>query len=158
MAKNKNKKIIGKSPVSTNLEKIKQVRASVQNKDNLESIYAYHPVWRLQHLDLEHSKWGWKKITGKDFDDILEKLRKYETMTWGAIYNDKKRDHDVDINKLIKEAKKRLEELGLDDTDHLLRLRLEGRKRIWGIRDRYIFKILWWDPEHTVCISKKKHT
>lgn len=45
-----------------------------------------------------------------------------------------------------------------DDLDQLFSLRLTVRKRVWGIKEGNIFWILWWDPEHEVCKSHKKHT
>ncbi len=33
-----------------------------------------------------------------------------------------------------------------------------GKQRIWGIKDRNILKVLWWDPDHEVCPSLKKYT
>ena len=63
------------------------------------------------------------------------------------------RDHHVTIEQLVPEARTRLEELELDDIGQLYRLRLRGAQRVWGILEGYIFKILWWDPDHTICPS-----
>ena len=35
----------------------------------------------------------------------------------------------------------------------LFSVRLTGRIRLWGLRDVSILRVLWWDPEHTVCPS-----
>jgi len=48
--------------------------------------------------------------------------------------------------------------LELDDTTELYELHISGLKRVWGLRHEPAFWPLWWDPEHTVCPSKKKHT
>jgi len=37
-------------------------------------------------------------------------------------------------------------------------IRLSGKKRVWGIREGRLFSLVWWDPEHTVGPSEKKHT
>ena len=76
-------------------------------------------------------------------------------MTWADV---KKRDHPIERNKIITEAQQRLEELQRDDVDELWRLRFTGQQRLWGIRNQRVFRILWWDPEHKICPTTKKHT
>jgi hypothetical protein len=78
-------------------------------------------------------------------------------MTWGAIESNRKKNHSVEVGSLCKEAQERIHELKLG-VDELFRFRLTGKQRLWGIRDRERFKILWWDPDHEVCPSTKKHT
>ena len=77
-------------------------------------------------------------------------------MTWKAIGTNG--SHPVALNDLDKTARDRLAELNLDDIDHLYSLRLSGTERVWGILDRSILKVLWWDPDHQVCPAAKKHT
>ena len=48
--------------------------------------------------------------------------------------------------------------LQLDDNETLISLRLKGRQRVWGIRILSVLNLLWWDPEHEVFHSEKKHT
>jgi hypothetical protein len=92
------------------------------------------------------------------FRKALSRLAQLETMTWNAILSDKHNNHYVSPDTLCSEAQARLSELQLDGTDNLVSLRIEGKPRIWGIRDRGVFRVIWWDPEHTVCPSHKKHT
>lgn len=66
--------------------------------------------------------------------------------------------HNIEVNQIVKDAQRRLEEIRQADVDELFSLRLSGKERIWGIVDRNIFKILWWDPKHEICPSAKKHT
>ncbi|RKZ46349.1 MAG: hypothetical protein DRR00_24365, partial [Candidatus Parabeggiatoa sp. nov. 3] len=67
--------------------------------------------------------------------------------------------HAVDIqNTPNPEVLKRLAEIHQDDIDELFSLRLSGKERLWGILDNHILKILWWDANHDVWPSKKKHT
>ena len=80
-------------------------------------------------------------------------MREWETMTWNEISG--KRDHAIGIDSLSPEAKKRLIEIELDDIDGIFSLHLGGKKRLIGIRDRNIFRVLWWDKEHKVCQSTK---
>ncbi len=92
------------------------------------------------------------------FRDVADLLREYSHRTWGEIEQNRHRDHAIEIHHLIPEAQRRLQELRLDDCGPLWRFRFDGLRRIWGIRDRHIFRILWWDPQHKVCPSTLKHT
>ena len=88
---------------------------------------------------------------------MFPKLKNYESMTWGSIAQNQHHNHSVEVSKLDKRARKRLEELGVE-VDELFRFRLNGTQRVWGIRDREVFYILWWDPNHEICPSSKKNT
>jgi hypothetical protein len=98
--------------------------------------------------------WHDDNYTEETFREVSHLLKNYSNRTWGQIEQDRKRDHTVDISRLSKEAKKRLETLKLDDCGPLWRFRFSGRKRIWGIRERRYFQVLWWDPQHKVCPTK----
>lgn len=101
---------------------------------------------------------GWNALKGQGifWQEIFPKLRDFESMTWHEVEGD--RHHAISIDRLSKEARVRLEELNLDDIDEIFSLALTGRSRMLGIRDRNVFRVLWWDPDHKVCPSKKKHT
>jgi len=114
-------------------------------------------VWVFSALD-ENGPWGRSKLSGFSiWDDILPKIQNFETMTWSEIESNKHLNHSVGVDSLCKEARERIFYLKLG-VDELFRFRLTGKQRLWGIRDRERFKILWWDPEHEVCPSTKKHT
>lgn len=60
---------------------------------------------------------------------------------------------------LSRAAVERLTDLHLEEfVDNLYSLRLNNTHRIIGIRDRQVFQILWWDPDHKVCPSAPKNT
>ena len=40
----------------------------------------------------------------------------------------------------------------------LVSLRLSGKQRIYGIQDRGVLLLLWWDPDHKIYPVKKKGT
>ena len=102
--------------------------------------------------------WGWLKIQLKDtLVEIVEKLKNFESMTWGEIDRSNK-SHPIPSNKISREAQKRLIENELDDLENLYSIRLSGRGRIWGKRENEAFYIIWWDPNHTVYKVQKKHT
>ncbi|MEE9403365.1 MAG: hypothetical protein V3V20_00600 [Algisphaera sp.] len=99
------------------------------------------------------------KTEGQDcFYDISSKLKSFEQNGWNDLIQNKKSHHPIELHKLAKPAQKRLEELSFDDLDSLFSLRLSGTQRLFGIRSNHLFYALWWDPNHQVCPSKKKHT
>jgi len=116
-------------------------------------------AWRFSIVDL-YGPWGWKSKAGKDWwSKIFPKLKDLESMTWAAIMDasgGKSRGHGnnshfVPVSKLAKQAKERLKEIGQEDLSDLFSLRLDGKTRIYGIRDGRALKLLWYDPSHTVC-------
>ena len=102
--------------------------------------------WQFSIMDMSGSL-SCKNIGYNDWILILNKMREWETMTWYEILG--KRDHAINIEKLSLEAQKRLIELELDDIDEIISLHLDGKKRLIGIRDRNIFRVLWWDKDKT---------
>lgn len=111
--------------------------------------------WQFSLMDLSGS-FSCRDITHDEWILILSKMRLWETMTWNEIEG--KRDHSISVDSLSSDARKRLIEIQLDDIDEIFSLHIDGKKRLLGIRDRNIFKVLWWDREHKVCPSVKKHT
>ena len=112
-------------------------------------------LWSVSILDFQ-GRWGWANV-GRDTisNDILPKLRNFESMTWGEI-NHTKTGHPIYTKRIVAEAQKRLTELGLDDHDVLFRLELNGLQRIWGVRVRQVLCLLWWDPNHEIYPCFKK--
>lgn len=99
---------------------------------------------------------GWHLIDGKLLLEIRDKLRNFESMTWGEIMG--RESHLVPTKSLCKKAIERLAELNLDELEELFSLRLSGRERVWGVLEHNVLTLLWWDPDHEVCPSLKKHT
>lgn len=116
------------------------------------------PAWKFSLFDPEgpfgdgHDKLDRSTVV----DEILPKLRSFESMTWTQIMQSG--SHPISCDRLCKEAKDRLEARSLDDNDEVFSLRLSGRNRIFGIRQTDCLQILWWDPDHKVCPSQLKHT
>lgn len=113
-------------------------------------------VWKMSKID-DNSPWGWNHITCSDFlKNIWDKMRNFETMTWIDILG---RDHhEIPVSNIIRQAQKRLEELGHDDEDTLVSFHITGRQRIWAIRSGEDAFLLWWDPNHEICPSHLRHT
>lgn len=112
------------------------------------------PSWRFSTVDLG-GPFAWPKGDGLELK-ILDKLHKFDSMVWTEIEGPD--HHAIDVEKLSKDAAKRLAEINQDDIAEVFSFHFSGKPRIIGIRDRDVVKLLWWDPEHQVCPSHKKHT
>lgn len=57
-------------------------------------------------------------------------------------------------------ATDRLIDLGYDDQDDIARLRINGKRRLYGFLPGGgpDFYVLWWDPLHEIWPSTKRHT
>lgn len=113
-------------------------------------------AWRFNAVD----KAGPFPWTGLDdaveYKEVLEKLIGFECMPENELIS--AGCHSIPTENLCSEAQARLVELELDDLDGLFSFRLTGKKRVFAVvRSKYV-RILWYDPEHKVCPSKKKHT
>ncbi|HSX38101.1 MAG TPA: hypothetical protein VLE95_04640 [Chlamydiales bacterium] len=100
--------------------------------------------------------WGWDQFDPLQIKELLQKIFKNQKLTWQDLRNNG--SHFVNRSDLCPEAQKRLMQIKKDDLDQLFSLRITGRKRLWGIKEGNVLWLLWWDPEHTVCPSLKKHT
>lgn len=125
---------------------------------NPEFFYDLNPTWRVAQIEL-CDPFGWHILPIDQFSYVKEKLSNFESMTWRDILVDgRKFNHLIETDKLIKPARDRLEELGQNDLEEILSLRLSGKERVWGVLDRGSLNLLWWDPDHKICPSPKKHT
>ncbi len=141
-------------------KKNKKLKPLSKKKPRTDSTFEHpideKPAWRIGTLDLV-GQWGWQEIEKEFFfNKILPKIKNFETMLWNDILG--RNNHAVLVSQISREAQVRLEDLKLDDNESLISLRLTGTQRIWGIRIGNILQLLWWDPNHEVCPSEKKHT
>lgn len=102
---------------------------------------------------------GWHQLSLDELHRIRERLSRFETMTWAEILIEgKKQHHSIPVANLEKAAQDRLDAARIFQ-DELVSLHVTGRERIWGYRvEDGIFVLLWWDPQHAVCKSVRKHT
>ncbi|MCK5799656.1 MAG: hypothetical protein KAI47_20840 [Deltaproteobacteria bacterium] len=120
-----------------------------------------HPKWAFSLIDWDGP---WSPLgMGKDKPDnrgnvirkIIERLGNSEKTTWGDLKGSG--SHLVGVDKLIRRAQLRLEASKII-VDELFSLRLSNKERIWGVLERDTLAILWWDSNHEICPSTKKHT
>lgn len=137
-----------KPPLSTlSRPDSKSVRFSVDHRDE-------KPSWRFSTAD-RSGPFSWPNDQEKRIA-ILDKLHSFDSMRWSEIEGPD--HHAVPVDDLSPAARKRLAEIGQDDIDEVFSFHLGGRPRLICIRALNVAKVLWYDPKHAVCPSKKKHT
>ena len=128
-------------------------------KTSPDSFFCKKPTWKFEFFDKEL----WTPIG--HLDGIILKFSDLEKTTWAIIDGTPKsgnrttgsRNHFVNVEDLISDAQDRLVELHLNYSQ-IYSIALTGKKRLWGILEDGVFGILWYDPEHEICPSLKKHT
>ncbi|MCY3956656.1 MAG: hypothetical protein OXF47_11770 [Nitrospira sp.] len=137
----------------------KEVRANAEELERQESATI---AWKFSALD-DGGEWGWEGAAKEDWwEKIFTKLKSIDSMTWAELAratggrNNGNNHHFVQVKDLAKQAKDRLKEKNQEDVTQLFSLRLNARTRIYGIRDGRALKLLWYDPNHTVCPVTKK--
>ncbi|MDF3033758.1 MAG: hypothetical protein K0R76_712 [Alphaproteobacteria bacterium] len=113
-------------------------------------------AWRFSTAD-KNGQWAWPKLDiPGDYKEVLEKLYEFENYNIKQLLNTG--SHPIPIEDLSTNAQQRLKKIEKDDLDALYSFRIRGKERVWCIQSANIMKILWWDPNHEVCPSLKKHT
>jgi hypothetical protein len=97
--------------------------------------------WQIYILDFE-GPWGWENVDAKQLKYIHGKLAQFESMTWAEVSHPNTGCHPIKVTDICVEAQKRLAEINVNE-EELFSLRFSGKERLWGVRDRHIFKILW---------------
>lgn len=114
------------------------------------------PAWQFHRRDKAHELWGWDKLTHDDYLNILNQLCSLEGMTWNGIKQASggkaegrgTNHHSADVDGFSAVAKKRLQDLKLDDVDELFSLRLNNTLRLYAIKEGRVLKFIWYDPYH----------
>jgi hypothetical protein len=111
----------------------------------------HHPSWGISRVDLA-GNWSCEPLRGDPaaLALVFDRLRSFETQTWNEIETRSRNHHHyIERVRICPAAQQRLEELQID-ADQVFSLRFNNRVRLWGVREGAAFRILWWDPEHTV--------
>lgn len=153
MAKRKNKEL-----------KQKDARKGKELPKTRKSTDGCYPVWIFTEID-RAGKFAFN-VNREDFmhREVLDKVIHYSNMSWANIKmqthdNRKSKHHFIPFHELSKEAQDRLKQKDLtDDSDSIFSFAFQNRLRIVGIRKNEKFYVLWYDPNHEVCPSKKQHT
>lgn len=148
MAKHKNKK--PKAQFTLPQGKTPRVVERINNE-------SASPSWHFRIMDID-GPFCPTHMDRATMLDVRSKLSDLESMTWAEILSNRDHHHPIDIDRLAPEARARLAVIRQDDVEHVYSLRLTGKQRVIGIRDGPVLRLLWWDPDHQVCPSEKKHT
>jgi hypothetical protein len=86
---------------------------------------------------------------------LLRFLAEKDKLTWAQ-----SQAKTIPVEHICPDAQKRLRDIGREEEEQLYSFELTGRERLWGVRSQgsSVYQVLWWDPEHKVCPSNKKHT
>lgn len=127
----------------------KNARAEETPRDDLS------PEFRTDKMDLD-GQWGWKNFKSSDLQKFLEKLFELQKHTWQTLRENG--SHPIKIADINPDAQKRLRIIKQDDLEVLYSLKITSIIRVWGIKEKNILWLLWWDPEHEIYPSPLKHT
>lgn len=123
--------------------------------------------WCHSRSDNE-GNWSWgepRNWTDDEYkSDIYSCLSAQVNNSWNevekATYNGKKKYRKIlnkyqPVSSICKEAQLRwADQLDLSQFDELFRLRLGGKKRLWGIRVQHHFFLIWYERNHKICPIK----
>lgn len=144
--------------------KIKRIPNSFEiiQKEDPDSFYSLMPSWNFSSSDNESWSFEQESVGLLFWDEILPRLRNWEKCRWKDILSDKTHNHPIDVKKLNKCARARLSALHIE-AEAIYSLRLNGTHRIYGLINKGVFNILWFDTDHgdndtCVCRSYLKHT
>ena len=112
-------------------------------------------MFGLQLIDFADG-WGWAGIAATHLEAIVNRCKNWEAMKPSEVFGPGG-NKQIPTEKLSPAAQARLSELQLDDYE-IWQASLSGVQRIWGVRKGNIFYPIWWDPDHQICPSRKKHT
>ncbi len=151
---------MGKRKQAKKLQRESQ-KATIISQFSSENIV---PTWMFDKID-RNGKFAFD-IKRKDFDhyEFLDKMLSYATMTWSQLrkqtHDDgKSKHHYLEIDKLSKEARDRLTAMRLEEnSDQIFSIALRNKLRVVGLKDNDKFHILWYDPQHDIYPSTKRHT
>lgn len=130
----------------------KGVKTAKTNK-NPDGWRNLEPVWKFSKHDKSTTEFHIKK--GLDVE-LFEKLVDYEGYKWNDIITTSGgNNHFIQASSLNKEARSYCERFQIEE---VMSLRLTGKKRLFGTMSQNVFSIIWYDPEHKICPSIKKHT
>lgn len=120
-------------------------------------------TWSFRYVDMGFPFATKEELSSDVVEKILPALKHYSKHNWHevrAMTRQKgSRCHSLAADSLSSKAKERLKWLILDDSiDDLFSFTVDGRRRIIGIKSGAVCNILWYDPNHDVSPSAKKHT
>ena len=119
------------------------------------------PIWRFDKID-RSGKFAFD-LSRADFQhrEVLQKLMDYGNMTWDEIDkqqhdHNKSKHHYLSYESLSDAARERIKARQFEeDSDVIFSFALQNLLRIVGFRRDGEFSVIWYDPNHEFCPSKK---
>jgi hypothetical protein len=106
--------------------------------------------WGYRLIDLG-GKWGWRNLDSDHLDALRLGLRDIEGKKLHALLQTN-RIKRIPVQHMEPEARERLKTHGLEEAEELYEIRgLPKKWRVWGLMERAVFCLLWWDEFHTAC-------
>ena len=138
----------------------KTVPATATDDGAYKNEYVRWTAREIDHVNGESDGCRWD-LNASEAMELLKFLDELTNKTWGECEsetaNGQKRHHDHAITDLTRVAQDRLRQLD-ESEDRVFRFRLKGKCRLWGFRSGSLFRMLWYDPEHSVYPVSKRHT
>lgn len=117
-------------------------------KWNGETPYEGRPLaWRFGSHD-KGGPFSFTSVSPEKLAEIIQTFCGYETMNLEQMRL--KGCHDLETQKISKEALTRLQQIKLDDVERLYSFRVQQPERLWCWRRENVMLVLWWDPTHKV--------
>ena len=132
-------------------EDTKQPRSVIQ-PDHFQD----KPTWSFARCDMS-GPFGWDIASKENLIHVMKHLGDLEKSKLSEIFGERHRgNHQPRIDQLGEPAQDRLLKLKLAP-ERLASLRLTSAERIWAMRDydKPVLSLLWWDPTHSVFLSRK---
>jgi len=120
---------------------------------NIEDTYI---AWRFGTSD-SGGPFSCASLQPEECQRLWERLRAFEGMN-AAQLQAAGSLHPVPQRSMSRAAKNRLREIKLDDVDGLHSFHVTAACRFWCMKHLNIFCLLWWDRNHEVYPTPKKHT
>ncbi len=120
------------------------------------NIENYYISWRFSKADIG-GPYACNDFSHNDFQQLWERLRAFENMNTEQL-RDNGSFHPKPVDELTREQKERLQQIELDDIDEIYSFRITGKCRMWCIKYGSILLLLWWDRDHDIAPSVKKHS
>ncbi|GHU37182.1 hypothetical protein FACS1894105_08820 [Clostridia bacterium] len=153
--------------MSKNVIKSSASPKKISDKDKPKiSFYEQHPKWAFQYFDTDNNKYGASRLS-TDLPKVIKWMGSLELQTWSNVLNatsgrkGNTRNHRIPLEKLDSNAVKNYAGQfikGLDEFGELYSLAIRSRERLWGVIIEGTFCVIWYDPNHEICESTKRHT
>lgn len=119
-------------------------------------------VFRFDCVDLaDGCPWSLASMSEADHRLVLEKLREFERSTLSEILSPAYTSFTCYPDFSACPNSEPIERLGAyydNGMDCLARFRLDGVKRLYGFLVGHEFHLVWWDANHEIWPSHKRHT